>query len=129
MMKKTIICLLVLAALGLVGACFMSIYTDIAFDNDKSEREKVVIARLLQIRDAEEEFRKGHYGEFCGTLDSLIDFVKEERQSLRLMKTSGPTTWQRALNRSVMLSKLVSSVAIPFGSRLLRSWASRTQTH
>jgi hypothetical protein len=84
MMKKTIICLLVLAALGLVGACFMSIYADIEFDKDKSEREQVVIARLMQIRDAEEEFRKGHYGEFCGTLDSLIDFVKEGKAVVKI---------------------------------------------
>ena len=83
-MKKIIICLLILAAFGLVGACFMSIYTDIAFDKDKSEREKVVIARLMQIRDAEEEFRKGHYGEFCGTIDSLIDFVKEGKAVVKI---------------------------------------------
>ena len=84
MMKKTIICLLILAALGLVGACFMSIYTDIAFDKDKSEREQLVIKRLLQIREAEEEVRKGHYGEFCGTIDSLIDFVKEGRAVVKI---------------------------------------------
>jgi hypothetical protein len=84
MMKKIIICLLILAAFGLVGACYMSIYTDIAFDKDKSEREKVVIARLMQIRDAEEEFRKGHYGEFCGTIDSLIDFVKEGKAVVKI---------------------------------------------
>ena len=84
MLKKTIICLLVLAALGLVGACFMSIYTDIAFDQEKSEREKLVIARLMQIRDAEEEFRKGHYGEFCGTIDSLVEFVKTGRAVVKV---------------------------------------------
>lgn len=83
-MKKIIICLLILAAFGLVGACYMSIYTDIAFDKDKSEREKLVIARLLQIRDAEEEFRKGHYGEFCGTIDSLIDFVKSGKAVVKI---------------------------------------------
>ena len=84
MLKKTFICLLILAALGLVGACFMSIYTDIAFDKEKSEREKLVIARLMQIRDAEDEFRKGHAGEFCGTIDSLVDFVKNGRAVVKV---------------------------------------------
>ena len=84
MLKKSFICLLILAALGLVGACFMSIYTDIAFDEEKSEREQVVIARLMQIRDAEEEFRKGHGGEFCGTIDSLVDFVKNGRAVVKV---------------------------------------------
>ena len=84
MLKKTFICLLILAVLGLVGACFMSIYTDIAFDNEKSEREQLVIARLMKIRDAEEEFRKGHGGEFCGTIDSLVDFVKNGRAVVKV---------------------------------------------
>ena len=36
-MKKTIVnSLLVVCVLGLVGACFMSIYADIAFDDQKT---------------------------------------------------------------------------------------------
>jgi len=76
MMKKLFIPLLVLAAFGLVYACYRSIYTDIEFENEKSEREQLVIARLMQIREAEDEFKKCHSGEFCGTIDSLVDFVK-----------------------------------------------------
>lgn len=84
-MKKTIVnSLLVVCVLGLVGACFMSIYADIAFDEQKSAREQQVIARLLQIREAEEEFRRAHSGEFCGTLDSLVDFVKNGRAVVRV---------------------------------------------
>jgi len=75
-MKKLFIPLLVLAAFGLVYACYRSIYTDIEFENEKSEREQLVIARLMQIREAEDEFKKCHSGEFCGTIDSLVDFVK-----------------------------------------------------
>lgn len=84
MKKKVINSLLAVCALGLVGACFMSIYEDISFDEQKSEREKAVIARLLQIRDAEEEFRKSHGGEFCGTIDSLVDFVKNGRAVVKI---------------------------------------------
>lgn len=84
-MKKIVInSLLVLCVLGLAGACIMSIYGDIAFDNEKSDREKIVIARLLQIRDAEDEFKKSHAGEYCGTLDSLIDFVKNGRAIVKI---------------------------------------------
>ncbi len=84
MKKKVINSLLAVCALGLVGACFMSIYEDISFDEQKSEREKAVIARLLQIRDAEEEYRKSHGGEFCGTIDSLVDFVKNGRAIVKI---------------------------------------------
>ncbi len=84
MKKKVINSLLAVCALGLVGACFMSIYEDISFDDQKSEREQAVIARLLQIRDAEEEFRKSHGGDFCGTIDSLVDFVKNGRAVVKI---------------------------------------------
>lgn len=84
-MKKTIVnVLLIVCALGLVGACFMSIYADISFDEDKAAREKQVITRLLQIREAEDEFRKAHSGEFCGTIDSLVDFVKNGRAVVKI---------------------------------------------
>ncbi len=84
-MKKIIVnSLLIVCVLGLVGACFMSIYSDISFDKDKAQREKLVIARLLQIRSAEDEFKKCHAGEFCGTIDSLVDFVKNGRAVVRI---------------------------------------------
>ncbi|MBQ0023317.1 MAG: hypothetical protein KBT29_08780, partial [Prevotellaceae bacterium] len=42
---------------GLLFACWTSIYSDIAFDEEKAAREKAVIARLMQIRDAEEQYK------------------------------------------------------------------------
>lgn len=84
MKKKIFNSLLIIAALLLAGACFMSIYVDIQFDGEKTEREQKVIARLLKIREAEEEFRKSHFGEFCGTIDSLVDFVKEGKAVVKI---------------------------------------------
>lgn len=86
-MKKIIFnCLLFVCVLGLVGACFMSIYADINFDQQRKEREQVVIARLMQIRDAEEKFRMSHLGEFCGTIDSLIDWVANDSSIDKIIK-------------------------------------------
>lgn len=86
-MKKIIInCILVLAVLGLAGACYMSIYSDIEFDDVKKAREQVVINRLLQIRNAEEKFRMSHQGEYCGTLDSLIDWVANDSSIDKIIK-------------------------------------------
>ena len=85
-MKKSVINgLLVVCTLGLVVACFMSIYSDIAFDDEKAAREKVVIARLMEIRDAEEQY-KMTFGEYCGTIDSLIDFVKNGKTVDKIIK-------------------------------------------
>ncbi|MBR1521634.1 MAG: hypothetical protein IJ635_10410 [Bacteroidaceae bacterium] len=85
-MKKSIVNgLLVLCTLGLLVACFFSIYNDIAFDEEKAAREQQVIARLLQIRDAEEQY-KMTYGEYCGTIDSVIDFVKNGKTVDKIIK-------------------------------------------
>ena len=85
-MKKSIVnCILVLCTLGLAVACFFSIYNDIAFDDEKAAREKVVIDRLMDIRNAEEQF-KMTFGEYCGTMDSLIDFVKNGKTVDKIIK-------------------------------------------
>ena len=85
-MKKRIVnCILVLCTLGLAVACFFSIYNDIAFDEEKAAREKVVIDRLMDIRNAEEQF-KMTFGEYCGTMDSLIDFVKNGKTVDKIIK-------------------------------------------
>lgn len=70
--------ILLLCTLGLGYACYNSIYSDIAFSEERAAREKLVIARLTQIRDAEEAYKKT-YGDYVGTMDSLIDFIKNGR--------------------------------------------------
>lgn len=85
-MKKTIVnSILALCTIGLAYACFASIYSDIAFDEEKSARERVVIERLLQIRDAEEQY-KMTFGYYCGTIDSLIDYVKNGKTVDKVIK-------------------------------------------
>lgn len=84
-MKKLLNVILVVCTLGLAYACYKSIHSDIAFDEIKQERELLVRARLWEIRSAEEQF-KMVYGRYCGTIDSLIDFVKNERAVDRVIK-------------------------------------------
>ena len=85
-MKKSVInWILVVCTLGLAYACYMSIYSDIAFDKKRAEREEIVKARLWEIRSAEEQYRMV-YGWYCGTIDSLIDFVKNGKMIDRVVK-------------------------------------------
>lgn len=85
-MNKIIVnSILAILTVGLAWACFWSIYSDISFDEQKAEREKAVKERLLQIKDAEELYKKT-YGEYVGTLDSLIDFVKNGRAVANIIK-------------------------------------------
>ena len=85
-MNKIIVnSILVLLTIGLAWACFWSIYSDIAFDEQRAEREKLVKERLLEIKKAEELYKKTN-GEYVGTLDSLIDFVKNGKAVSKIIK-------------------------------------------
>ena len=78
MNKKIIIIVLSIIAVLMFGACFWSIYSDIRFENQVEERENAVKARLKQVRDAEDSYRM-KYKRYCGDIDSLVDFVKNEK--------------------------------------------------
>ena len=85
MNKIAINSILAILVIGLCYACYISIYSNFAFDEEKAAREKVVIERLMQIRDAEEQY-KMTFGYYCGTIDSLIDFVKNGKTVDKVIK-------------------------------------------
>ena len=85
MNKKVINGILAALVIGLCYACYESINSDIKFDEEKSAREKLVIARLMQIRDAEEQY-KMTFGYYCGTIDSLIDYIKNGKTVDKVIK-------------------------------------------
>ena len=75
-MKTVFNILLALCAVALVYICFGSILGPIEFDKERKAREKEVIARLIDIRKAQVEWRQLHEGKYTADFDSLIDFVK-----------------------------------------------------
>ncbi len=85
-MRKIINIILAICALALCYACYASIYTDIAFDEEKAARENLVKARLKEIVEAEEKFKMSGHPEYCGDIDSLIDFVKNQRAVDHIVK-------------------------------------------
>jgi hypothetical protein len=48
----------------------------INFDKQKDIREKAIIARLIDIRKAQQEYRSVHEGAYTASFDTLIHFVK-----------------------------------------------------
>jgi hypothetical protein len=62
----------------------------INFDNTKKAREKEVIARLIDIRKAQVEYRNTHQGVYTASFDTLIDFVKTAK--LPFVKKEGALT-------------------------------------
>lgn len=75
-MKTVFNILLVACIVGLVWICFNSIMSPIRFDNEKQLRDKAVIARLLEIRKAQQEYAKLNNQHYTASFDTLITFVK-----------------------------------------------------
>ena len=75
-MKTVFNIVLALCAVGLVYICYGSIMGPINFDKVQDAREKEIIARLIDIRKAQVEWRQMHEGKYTADFDSLIDFVK-----------------------------------------------------
>ncbi|MCI5580908.1 MAG: hypothetical protein MR387_06320 [Phocaeicola plebeius] len=75
-MKTVINLVLAACVIGLVYICYGSIMGPIKFDNEKSIRDKAIIARLIDIRKAQQEYRSLHQGAYTDNFDSLIAFVK-----------------------------------------------------
>jgi phosphoribosyl-AMP cyclohydrolase len=76
-MKVALNILLIAAVLLLVYMCYRSIQTPLEFTAEKDKREKAIIARLVDIRKAQIEYKnvnKVH----AGTFDDLIKFLDEK---------------------------------------------------
>ena len=78
-MKTVINVVLGLCACALVYICYASIMGPINFDNEKKVRDKAVIARLIDIRKAQQEYRMLHKQQYTASFDTLIDFVKNAK--------------------------------------------------
>lgn len=75
-MKTVINLVLAACAIVLVYICYGSIMGPINFDKEKKIREDAIIARLIDIRKAQQEYRTVHTGAYTASFDTLINFVK-----------------------------------------------------
>ena len=84
MKKLALNLLLVVAIVGLAFICYRSIMDPIQFSEERATREKDVIARLIDIRTAQLEYRNSHNGEYTDNFDSLINFIKTAQMPIVL---------------------------------------------
>ena len=78
-MKTVFNIVLGLCALALVYICYASIMGPINFEKAKKQRDAAVIARLIDIRKAQLEYRGLHNQQYTASFDTLIDFVKNQK--------------------------------------------------
>ena len=78
-MKTVFNIVLAVCTVVLVYICYNSIIGPIKFEESKKFREKAVIARLIDIRKAQQEYRMLHRGMYAEHMDTLIDFVKNQK--------------------------------------------------
>ena len=74
-MKKFINILLGICIVALIYIVYGSIMGPIRFANDKGIRDRAVINRLVDIKNAQYEYNHQHSG-YCDNFDSLIAFIK-----------------------------------------------------
>ncbi|MDR0393934.1 MAG: hypothetical protein LBH77_02125 [Tannerella sp.] len=77
-MKVVLRILLVAAIVVLVYMCVQSIMTPINFEKQQKSREKAIVERLVNIRDAQIGFKNVH-GLYAGNFDELQKFLNEEK--------------------------------------------------
>lgn len=78
-MKTVLNVVLALCAVVLVYICYASIMGPINFEKEKKVRDAAVIARLIDIRKAQLEYRALHDQQYTNSFDTLIDFVKNQK--------------------------------------------------
>ena len=76
MKKLALNLLLVVAIVGLAFICYRSIMDPIEFDEVREARQKHIIARLIDIKNAQLEYRRANKGAYTDNFDTLINFVK-----------------------------------------------------
>ena len=72
---------MLLIVAGLAYISYRSIMNPIEFESIREMRDKAVIARLIDIKKAQVEFRNNN-GRYAATFDTLIDFVKNTKMSI-----------------------------------------------
>ncbi|MCD8193855.1 MAG: hypothetical protein LUD74_04780 [Tannerellaceae bacterium] len=77
-MKVTLKILLAVAVVVLGYMCYRSIMGPIEFNEEKDRRESAIIARLIDIRKAQIEYKNIHK-EHAGSFDDLAKFLNEEK--------------------------------------------------
>lgn len=85
-MKTALRIILAIVIIGLVFALYKSIQTPIEFRNTKQQRYEATIQKLKDIRKAQLAYKDEH-GNFTGSFDTLINFVKKD--SLSVVKAIG----------------------------------------
>ncbi|MGL5681509.1 MAG: hypothetical protein ACRDDZ_00455 [Marinifilaceae bacterium] len=89
-MKKIIIQVLLLGVIGVLGfLCYNSIMIPQRFTEIKKQRYDATIARLKDIRSAQEAY-KDAFGGYTSSFDSLINFVKYD--SVKVVRSIGSLT-------------------------------------
>ena len=76
MKKLALNLLLTVAIVGLAFICYRSIMDPIEFDQVRDVRQKQIIARLIDIKNAQLEYRRANKGAYTDNFDTLINFVK-----------------------------------------------------
>ena len=86
-MKRVIQIVLLIAAAGLAYVLYQQIMIPVKFNETQALREQAVIQRLKDIREAQRAY-KSVYGKYTPSMDTLINFVKNDSMSYEIKMRS-----------------------------------------
>lgn len=89
---------------------YESIMRPVRFNKAVSEREDVVIARLIDLR-ASQQFYKKHYNKYTASFDSLMLFLKTgEIPNVRMIPDPNDTTFSKTIYDTLGYVKVADSL-------------------
>ncbi|MFA8299536.1 MAG: hypothetical protein ACEPOV_05200 [Hyphomicrobiales bacterium] len=109
-MKQVIKILLTIVIVFLAYMVYNSIQEPIQFRKEKKSREKEVVARLKEIRNAETLY-KSIYGKYTDNFDTLSAFLKDgEIPVVKIMPDPTDTTYTRTIRDTIGFIKAADSI-------------------
>jgi len=109
-MKKIVQIVLALVIIGLAYLVFESIMEPVRFNQEKANREKVVIQRLKDIRSSQLIYKQLK-GSYAADFDTLITFLKiAEIPVVKIIPDPTDTTYTRTINDTVGFINVADSL-------------------
>ena len=117
-MKKAIQIVLGLGIIALAFVIYKQVMTPLEFRAERERREKVVIERLKNIREAQRAFKKVHM-RYTSSFDTLINFVLND--SLEYEKIIGSEDDSAAVAKGLVRREkfMIAAIDTAFGAKKL----------
>lgn len=110
-MKSNVIKIILSVVIIILGVLiYRSINKPVKFENNLSSRSDVIVAKLKDIRTAQNLFRTQN-GRYTASFDTLINFVKNGKiPEIKMIPDPNDTTFSRSINDTIGFISIYDSI-------------------